>query len=141
MKRQKAALSETLKQEFKKDLELFQYFLVLLNSSSPIRNVELMWADDLELFDPTQRPRLNTGDALVQLQLASTDTQGRTSPSPSTHFCDMVHGFGADAPKLRKAYRKGASDTTLITRVKVDPIMGGTGMRVNFVRVIAADEA
>jgi AraC-like DNA-binding protein/ligand-binding sensor protein len=95
MKRQKAALSETLKQEFKKDLELFQYFLVLLNSSSPIRNVELMWADDLELFDPTQRPRLNTGDALVQLQHASTDTQGRTSPSPSTHFCDMVHGFGA----------------------------------------------
>src|SRR6185503_18840873 len=95
MKKQKAALSETLKQEFKKDLELFQYFLVLLNSSSPIRNVELMWADDLELFDPTQRSRLNTGDALVQLQHASTDTQGRTSPSPSTHFCDMVHGFGA----------------------------------------------
>ncbi len=52
MKKQKAALSETLKQEFKKDLELFEYFLVLLNSSSPIRNVELMWADDLELFDP-----------------------------------------------------------------------------------------
>lgn len=95
MKKQKVALSETLKQEFKKDLELFQYFLVLLNSSSPIRNVELMWADDLELFDPAQRPRLNTGDALVQLQHASTDTQGRTSPSPSTHFCDMVHGFGA----------------------------------------------
>lgn len=95
MKKHKAALSETLKQEFKKDLELFQYFLVLLNSSSPIRNVELMWAEDLELFDPTQRPRLNTGDALVQLQHASSDTQGRTSPSPSTHFCDLVHGFGA----------------------------------------------
>ena len=95
MKNQKVALSETLKQEFKKDLELFQYFLVLLNSSSPIRNVELMWADDLELFDPTQRSRLNTGDALVQLQQASTDTQGRTSPSPSTHFCDIVHGFGS----------------------------------------------
>ena len=95
MKKQKAALSETLKQEFKKDLELFQYFLVLLNSSSPIRNVELMWAEDLELFDPAQRPRINTGDALVQLQPAGTDTQGRSSPSPSTHFCDIVHGFGA----------------------------------------------
>jgi len=95
MKKQKAALSETLKQEFKKDLELFEYFLVLLNSSSPIRNVELMWADDLELFDPTQRPRMNTGDALVQLQPAGADTQGRSSPSPSTHFCDLVHGFGA----------------------------------------------
>ena len=95
MKRQKAGLSETLKQEFKKDLELFEYFLVLLNDSSPIRNVELMWADDLELFDPSQGPRVNTGDALVQLQPAGADTPGRSSPSPSTHFCDLVHGFGA----------------------------------------------
>jgi len=94
MKKQKLDLSETLKQEFKKDLELFEYFLVLLNHSSPIRNVELMWADDLELFDPTQRPRVNTGDALVQLQPVGADSPGRTSPSPSTHFCDLVHGFG-----------------------------------------------
>jgi AraC-like DNA-binding protein/ligand-binding sensor protein len=95
MKKQKADLSETLKQEFKKDLELFEYFLVLLNDSSPIRNVELMWADDLELFDPGQGPRVNTEDALVQLQVAGADMPGRTSPSPSTLFCDMVHGFGA----------------------------------------------
>ncbi len=95
MKKQKAALSETLKLEFKKDLELFEYFLVLLNSSSPIRNVELMWADDLELFDPTQRPRVNTGEALVQLQVNVGDGPGRSSPSPSTYFCDLVHGFGA----------------------------------------------
>src|ERR1700758_3155184 len=93
MKRQKEALSDTLKQEFKKDLELFEYFLVLLNSSSPIRNVELMWAEDLELFDPMQRPRVNTGDALVQLQVNS--EPARSSPSPSTYFCDLVHGFGA----------------------------------------------
>jgi AraC-like DNA-binding protein/ligand-binding sensor protein len=95
MKHKKAALSETLRQEFKKDLELFEYFLVLLNSSSPIRNVELMWAEDLELFDPAQGPRVNTGDALVQLQTAVGSAQGRSSPSPSTHFCDLVHGFGA----------------------------------------------
>jgi AraC-like DNA-binding protein/ligand-binding sensor protein len=95
MKRQKAGISETLKREFKKDLELFEYFLVLLNDSSPIRNVELMWADDLELFDPSQGPRVNTGDALVQLQPAGAGDPGRSSPSPSTHFCDLVHGFGA----------------------------------------------
>jgi AraC-like DNA-binding protein/ligand-binding sensor protein len=95
MKKRKSDLSETLKQEFKKDLELFEYFLVLINDSSPIRNVELMWADDLELFDPSQSPRVNTGDALVQLQPAGADVPGRTSPSPSTHFCDLVHGFGA----------------------------------------------
>lgn len=95
MKKQKSTLSETLKQEFKKDLELFEYFLVLLNSSSPIRNVELMWAEDLELFDPMQRPRMNTGDALVQLQVNGAAGPGRSSPSPSTYFCDLVHGFGA----------------------------------------------
>jgi AraC-like DNA-binding protein/ligand-binding sensor protein len=95
MKRPKAALSEALKQEFHKDLELFEYFLVLLNNSSPIRNVELMWADDLEPFDPAQRPRVNTGDALVQLQACGAGTPERSSPSPSTYFCDLVHGFGA----------------------------------------------
>ena len=99
MKKHKSALSETLKQEFKKDLELFEYFLVLINSSSPIRNVELMWAEDLELFDPTQRPRVNTGDALVQLQVNGDAAPGRSSPSPSTHFCDLVHGFGAHEEK------------------------------------------
>lgn len=50
----------------------------------------------------------------------------------------MVHGFGTQARGLRKAYRKRASDTQLITRVAVDPIMGATGMRVNFVRVLSA---
>lgn len=124
MKRQKADFSETLKQEFKKDLELFEYFLVLLNSSSPIRNVELMWADDLELFDPSQRPRVNTGDALVQLQPAGTEAPGRSSPSPSTHFCDLVHGFGSheeetcarsDKPAKERCRATGAARFTPAT--------------------------
>src|SRR5215469_2835475 len=83
MRKNQTSLNETLKQEFKKDLELFEYFLVLLNASSPIRNVELMWAEDLELFDPAERPRINTGDALVQLQHGAMDMQNRSSPSPS----------------------------------------------------------
>ncbi len=45
----------------------------------------------------------------------------------------MVHGFGHSNPKLTRAYGRGASDTDLITNVKVDPVMGGTGMRSNFV--------
>jgi len=52
----------------------------------------------------------------------------------------MVHGFGTQATGLTKAYRKGASDTQLITRVAIDPIMGATGMRVNFVRVLQDGE-
>lgn len=53
----------------------------------------------------------------------------------------MVHGFGTEAKTLTKAYRRGASDTQLITRVSIDPIMGATGMRVNFVRVLQADRS
>jgi thiosulfate reductase/polysulfide reductase chain A len=45
----------------------------------------------------------------------------------------MVHGFGHANKKLSRAYGKGASDSDLITRVHIDPIMGGTGMRGNFV--------
>jgi thiosulfate reductase/polysulfide reductase chain A len=45
----------------------------------------------------------------------------------------MVHGFGHSNKLLKKSYGKGASDAELITRVHVDPIMGGTGMRGNFV--------
>lgn len=45
----------------------------------------------------------------------------------------MVHGFGHTQKQMTRAYRRGASDSELITRVHVDPIMGGTGMRGNFV--------
>ena len=45
----------------------------------------------------------------------------------------MVHGFGHSDEKLTRAYGKGASDTEMITNIAVDPIMGGTGMRGNFI--------
>lgn len=45
----------------------------------------------------------------------------------------LVHGFGHSNKQLSRAYGKGASDSELITRVHLDPIMGGTGMRGNFV--------
>jgi len=45
----------------------------------------------------------------------------------------MVHGFGHSNKKLRRAHGRGASDTQLITNVMTDPLMGGTGMRGNFV--------
>ena len=45
----------------------------------------------------------------------------------------MVHGFGHSNKQLSRTYGKGASDSQLITKVHIDPIMGGTGMRGNFV--------
>jgi thiosulfate reductase/polysulfide reductase chain A len=51
----------------------------------------------------------------------------------------MVHGYGHSSKHLSLARGRGASDTNLITRVAVDPAMGGTGMNVNFVRVEKID--
>lgn len=48
----------------------------------------------------------------------------------------MVHGFGHRAPNMRLANGRGASDTALQTRYALDPISGGAGMRVNFVRIL-----
>ena len=96
LKKRQAALSGALKREFQKDLELFKHFLLLLNNTSPIRNVELMWHKEDEELDPLKakfKNRVGTGDALVQLQPAG--APGTNRNSPSTLFCDLVHGFGA----------------------------------------------
>jgi thiosulfate reductase/polysulfide reductase chain A len=45
----------------------------------------------------------------------------------------MVHGFGHKQNQMKRCFGRGVSDTQLITNVLVDPIMGGTGMRSNFV--------
>jgi len=45
----------------------------------------------------------------------------------------MVHGFGHNDKRMRKSFLRGADDNQLITKVLVDPVMGGTGMRGNFV--------
>ena len=49
----------------------------------------------------------------------------------------MVHGFGHTAKGLKHAFGKGASDAQLLTRFATDPLMGGTGMNINFVTIEA----
>jgi thiosulfate reductase/polysulfide reductase chain A len=51
----------------------------------------------------------------------------------------MVHGWGHTARGMTFAKGRGASDSDLVTRYTTDPIMGGTGMNVNFVRVLPAE--
>ncbi|HAJ37119.1 MAG TPA: thiosulfate reductase [Chloroflexi bacterium] len=48
----------------------------------------------------------------------------------------MSHGFGRNAPQLTLANGRGASDAALISRYTLDPISGGAGMRINFVRIV-----
>jgi thiosulfate reductase/polysulfide reductase chain A len=52
----------------------------------------------------------------------------------------MVHGFGHTNPRLTFAKGRGADDSQLVTNVKIDAAMGGTGMNLNFVRIERAGE-
>jgi anaerobic selenocysteine-containing dehydrogenase len=52
----------------------------------------------------------------------------------------MVHGYGRKAKGLKLVYGRGIDDAELVTRYKTDPIMGGTGMNVNFVTFLRAAE-
>jgi thiosulfate reductase/polysulfide reductase chain A len=48
----------------------------------------------------------------------------------------LVHGFGHRTPRMRLTDGVGASDNELITNIRIDPIMGATGMRSNFVTFV-----
>ena len=48
----------------------------------------------------------------------------------------MTHGFGHNAKMMKQALLKGASDSQMITKYAIDPLMGGTGMNVNFVTIV-----
>ncbi len=89
-------------------------------------------ARDLRL-DDQQRVILENQDGVKSLPVRVRVTKGLRRDCAY-----MVHGFGHQSPQLRRAYHRGASDTHLMTRVQVDPLMGGTGMRVNFVRILTA---
>jgi len=92
-------------------------------------------ARDLRLTDG-QEVVLENQDGVKSLPIRVRITQGIRRDC-----LYMVHGFGHESKRLKLAYHRGASDTELMTRVKVDPIMGATGMRVNFVRVLKAEGA
>jgi thiosulfate reductase/polysulfide reductase chain A len=79
-----------------------------------------------------QRVRLRNQDGIVSLPVKVLATQ-RIRPD----CVYLVHGFGHTAVRLRRAYGKGASDAQLTTRYVTDPLMGGTGMNVNFVSIEA----
>lgn len=52
----------------------------------------------------------------------------------------MVHGFGHTDERQRLARGVGADDAALMHNVKLDPIMGGTGMRASFVTLVKPSE-
>jgi len=83
-----------------------------------------------------RRYELNSGD-YVRLRNQDDVVSGRVRVKVTQRIRGdcvyMVHGFGHTARGLRSTFGKGASDAQLITRYATDPLMGGTGMNVNFV--------
>jgi len=73
------------------------------------------------------------------------DAEGKESPftaeakvtwgiRPDTIY--FTHGFGHEDKRLKVAFGRGVSDSKLITEIKTDPIMGATGLRGGFVKVV-----
>ncbi len=76
----------------------------------------------------TQYVKLKNQDGVV-----SNKIKVRITERIRTDCVFMAHGFGHNSKMLKGAYGKGASDSGLVTNYVTDPIMGGTGMNVNFV--------
>ncbi len=74
------------------------------------------------------RVRLKNQDGLVSNSIKVKATQ---AIHPDCVY--LVHGFGHTAKMLKRTLGRGASDAQLVTRYQTDPLMGGTGMNVNFV--------
>jgi thiosulfate reductase/polysulfide reductase chain A len=79
---------------------------------------------------PNQRIRLVNEDGAT-----SNPVRARVTNRIRPDCVYMVHGFGHRAPRMTWTHGRGASDSELVTRSAIDPLMGGTGMFVNFVRV------
>jgi len=82
------------------------------------------------------RAGLRTGDR-VRLRnqdgVVSNAVRVRATEAMRADCVYLVHGFGHTSKMLRRAFGRGASDSQLVTRYETDPLMGGTGMNVNFV--------
>lgn len=130
-------------------------FFRLIYGRSPVhsfsRSENNAWLDDLMHENPVWlssaaagKLGLQDGQKVIlenQDGVKSPPVTLKVTPAMRSDVAYTVHGFGPQAPGLKKAYQHGFSDTALMTRVAIDPLTGATGMRVNFVRVIAAEKA
>lgn len=65
-----------------------------------------------------------------------TTTTVKVTPGIREDAVYMYHGFGSMNPELTIGYNKGIDDTSLITKLAVDPETGCHGMRNNFVKLV-----
>ena len=88
--------------------------------------------------DVARRMDLKSGDYVClknQDQVVSNRIRVKATERIRPDCVYMVHGFGHTARGQKHSFGKGASDSQLVTRYATDPLMGGTGMNVNFVTI------
>ncbi len=98
----------------------------------------VVWINPLIAADKQIRSgdyvRLKNSDGVI-----SNEVRVRVTERIRPDSVYLPHGFGHTDKRLRLAFGKGADDSALMTRPAVDPIMGGTGMRTNFVTILTED--
>ena len=65
-----------------------------------------------------------------------TTTTVKTTPGIRKDSVFMAHGYGSSNPLMSVGVNAGVDDTSLITKISVDPETGAHGMRNNFVKFI-----
>ncbi|MFO0553627.1 MAG: molybdopterin-dependent oxidoreductase [Polyangiaceae bacterium] len=81
-------------------------------------------------FENGDKVMVTNQDGVTRGPISLRATQGIRSDSVY-----VVHGFGHTSAGLNFGRGRGVDDTALCTKVAIDPLMGGTGINVNFVKV------
>lgn len=83
---------------------------------------------------------LKNGDYVSLVNQDGVTANGRIKVKLTQRLRDdavyMYHGFGVHAKGMSRANGQGIADDDLISASAVDPIMGGTAMRGNFVKIV-----
>jgi thiosulfate reductase/polysulfide reductase chain A len=69
-----------------------------------------------------------------------TTTIVKTTPGIRKDSVYMAHGYGSANPLMSVGVNAGVDDTSLITKITVDPETGAHGMRNNFVKLTKNDK-
>jgi thiosulfate reductase/polysulfide reductase chain A len=105
-------------------------WLMAENDSNPV------WVND----KVAAKLGLKDGDTISLINQdgvkSRTNTTVKVTPGIRQDCVYMYHGFGSMNPELTLGVNKGVDDTSLITKIAVDPETGAHGMRNNFVKLI-----
>ncbi|TKB10348.1 molybdopterin-dependent oxidoreductase [Desulforhopalus sp. IMCC35007] len=69
-----------------------------------------------------------------------TKTTVKTTPGIRKDSVYMAHGYGSANPLMSVGVNAGVDDTSLISKITVDPETGAHGMRNNFIQLIKDDK-